>query len=111
MTLSLTTDILPLVTDEQGSIRVKDSRVTLDLLVTAFESGAGPEEIARRLPNLNLADLHLILGWYMHHKADVDVYIAERRQAAAALRAEIEARWPPQEFQRRLDALRSEQEA
>src|SRR4051812_10089592 len=91
MSLTLTTDPLPLRTDEHGNIRVGNSRVTFDLVVTAFCAGLSAEEIVQRFPTLNLADVYMALGFYLRHQAEVDVYLDEQHQKADAVRQEIEA--------------------
>src|SRR3954452_17523627 len=102
MTLPLQPDPLPLTLDAQGVVRVTNSRVTLDLLIDAFQSGSAPEEIAEQIPNLDLGDLYPIFGWYMHHRSDVDAYYEAGQQQAATIQQEIEARYPPPELKARL---------
>jgi len=43
-------DAIPLLKDAHGVYRVGGSRVTLDLVVRAFNRGATPEEIAQDFP-------------------------------------------------------------
>lgn len=47
MTAPLTAFELPLRLDAQGTIRVGRSRVTLDIVIAAYQRGASPESIAR----------------------------------------------------------------
>jgi Protein of unknown function (DUF433) len=48
MAALITTEIIPLETDSDGVIRVSQTRVTLDTIVTAFKEGATAEEIAQQ---------------------------------------------------------------
>ena len=57
MTIPLHADPVPLRADETGTIRVGSSRVTLDVLLADYLSGLSPEEIARQLDTLDLADV------------------------------------------------------
>ena len=41
---------VPLVADAYGTLRVGATRVTLDVVVAAFEQGATPEEIVQDFP-------------------------------------------------------------
>src|SRR5438270_292188 len=97
MTLLLQADPLPLTRDAGGVVRVSNSRVTLDLLVEAFQAGSSPEEIAGQITTLDLGDLYTIFGWYLRHRAEVEAYYEAGRQQAEAIREEIESRWPPTE--------------
>lgn len=47
-----------ITTDADGVRRVAGTRVTLDIVVSAFRVGATPEEIVQRYPALDLADTY-----------------------------------------------------
>jgi len=55
-----------------------------------------------RFPTLDLPDVYATLWYYLRHQDEVDAYLAERHRQADALRAEVEARWPPDELRERL---------
>jgi hypothetical protein len=67
-----------------------------------------PEEIARGLYTLTLADVHGALAYYLRHRDEIDEYLRQREEEAEALRRQIEAanatRLAP--LKARLDALR-----
>ena len=48
--------------DSRGVYRVGGTRVTLDLVVRAFNRGATAEDIVQRFPSLELSDVYLVLG-------------------------------------------------
>jgi uncharacterized protein (DUF433 family) len=48
----------PLRLDETGTLRVGSTRVPIDTVGSAFESGATPEEIALGYDTLQLADVY-----------------------------------------------------
>jgi uncharacterized protein (DUF433 family) len=78
----------PLRCDSGGVVCVGTTRVTLDVLVSAFEQGATPEEIQLRFPALELADVYQTIGYYLSHRPEVDEYLARsaiRRQEARAI--------------------------
>ena len=52
MALSITPEPMPLMTDQDGVVRVGGTRVTLDTIVMAFNQGATAEEIVLQYPSL-----------------------------------------------------------
>ncbi|MDQ2829248.1 MAG: DUF433 domain-containing protein [Chloroflexota bacterium] len=91
MTLSIVETPVPLRTDAHGTVRVGGTRVTLDSVVGAFLQGATAEDIVRKYPTLNLADVYAVLSYYLRRRADVDAYLREQEREAAAIRRRIEA--------------------
>ncbi len=91
MTLSIVETPVPLRTDAHGTVRVGGTRVTLDTVVGAFLQGATAEDIVRKYPTLNLADVYAVLSYYLRRRADVDAYLREQEREAAAIRRRIEA--------------------
>jgi uncharacterized protein (DUF433 family) len=91
MTITLHADPVPLRVDGTGAIRVGQSRVTLDVLLQYWRMGMKPEEIARGLSSLTLADVHGALAYYFRHEAEIDEYLRVRAAGAEKLRAEIES--------------------
>ena len=108
MTLSTMTSTIPLQISLDGVIRIGETRVTLDTVVGAFHDGATAEEIAQQYPTLKLADVYLVLGHYLDHRAEVDAYLRQRQVAAGQIRVETEARFDPQGVRVRLLARRGE---
>jgi uncharacterized protein (DUF433 family) len=92
MPLTINPVALPLWTDEQGAVRVGNSRVLLDIVINAYNQGDSPEEIMNHFPTLNLGDVYAVLGYYLHNRAEIDAFITTNAQAAESLRLEIEAR-------------------
>jgi uncharacterized protein (DUF433 family) len=110
MTITVHADPVPLRVDDTGAIRVGQSRVTLDVLLQYSRLGMMPEEIARGLDTLTLADVHGALAYYFRHQDEIDNYLCRREQEAEKLRQEIESanasRLAP--LKARLDAQRAE---
>lgn len=86
---------VPLRLDEEGTIRLKDSRLTLDVILEAYQEGASPVTIAGWFDSLTLADVYAILGFYLSNKEQVDEYLHRREQEAEEIRRQIEASQPP----------------
>lgn len=91
MDLALHTDPLPMRLDDTGTLRIGDSRVTLDALLQYWHLGMSAEEIARGLDTLSLADVHGALAYYLRHQAELDEYLQGREKEAEELRCRIES--------------------
>jgi uncharacterized protein (DUF433 family) len=108
MTLTLAADPLPLRLDDRGAYRVGNTRICLDTIVKAYNSGMAPEQIVQDYPTLELPDVHAVISYYLRHKADVDGYIAGRRTDADRLRTEVEALPQNKELRAKLIARRNQ---
>src|SRR5216683_4693805 len=91
MPITLHADPVPLRVDDTGAIRVGQSRITLDVLLQYWRLGMKPEEIARGLDTLTLADVHGALAYYFRHETEIDDYLSRREEEAEKLRPQIEA--------------------
>ena len=98
-----------LLIDEGGVIRIGTTRVTLQALVADFHRGASPEAIAHHYSALNLSDVYLVVGYYLQHRAEVDVYVRQQRQLADEARRAYEADHPDDPLRARLVARVEEQ--
>jgi uncharacterized protein (DUF433 family) len=89
-------DAVPLRVDETGTIRVANTRITLDVLLGYLLSGVTPAHIVSEeyYPTLSLADVHAVLAYYYRHQAELDEYLRNRRQDAERRQTEIEATQP-----------------
>ena len=88
-------DTVPLVTDADGVIRIRNTRVTLDTIVTAFREGATAEEIIQQYPSLHLGDVYSVIGYYLHRQAEIDTYLDKRKQLAHEIRIKNENQFDP----------------
>lgn len=98
---------VPLEMDQEGVLRVSGTRVTLDAVISAFDRGGTPEEIASQYPTVPLADTYAVIAYYLSHRDEVEAYLGRRRQQAAEVRAENERRFPPHEVRERLHGTTS----
>jgi len=98
------TETIPLETDADGVMRVGQTRVTLDTVITAFKDGATAEEIAQQYPTVALADVYYVIGYYLRRRDTVEAYLGQRRTEADALQGQMEARFNPVGIRERLMA-------
>jgi uncharacterized protein (DUF433 family) len=97
---------VPIHTDADGVVRVASTRVTLDTIVDAFETGATAEEIAQQYPTVPLVDVYSVITYYLRHKPEVETYLRKREDEAGRVREEVERRFPSEGLRERLLARR-----
>ena len=93
---------IPLRTDDDGTIRIGNTRVILDLVIHAFREGATPETIVERYSALDLSDVYLVLGYYLQRRDEVDAYIRQREAEAETIREKLEQEFPSTGIRERL---------
>jgi uncharacterized protein (DUF433 family) len=76
----------PLICEEDGTIRVRGSRVTLDSVLHAFQHGATAEQIQDSFPSVTLGDIYGAIAYYLEHRAQVDAYLRTQERAAQEVR-------------------------
>src|SRR5437867_12690219 len=62
---------------QDGSYRIRGTRVSLDSVVYAYRRGASPESIQRSFPTLTLEQVHGALAFYLSRQAEIDKCLAE----------------------------------
>jgi uncharacterized protein (DUF433 family) len=100
---------VPLRKAKDGSWRVGNTRVLLDLVVYAFNSGRTPEEIAQSYDTLQLEEVYAVIAYYLGHRAEVDAYLAEQERLSEAMWEAIKERPDYQAFREKLLARRADQ--
>ncbi len=100
--MSQTTTTVPLSQDEAGVLRVTGTRVSLDSVIYAFQTGATPEEIVQQYPTLNLKDAYAVINHYLQNQTEVETYLAQRQVERQELKKEIESRFDPRGVRERL---------
>ena len=100
---------VPLHTDPDGTIRVGNSRITLLVLLGAYQRGDTPEEIAEAFDTVQLEEVYAVIAWYLHHRAEVDTYIQRVEREAAEARQHFEAAYPPKPLTREMLQARLEE--
>jgi uncharacterized protein (DUF433 family) len=91
-------------------IRVKGSRIGIDVLVDEFNAGMSPETIMRRYyPSLTLEQVYATVTYYLHNKAEVDAYVKRVvERAEAGYQKYLQQGVPP--VVEHLRALKAEQQ-
>lgn len=86
MVMAIEAQTVPLTSDTDGVLRVGGTRVTLETLYQAFQSGATAEEISVRFDVLRLADIYAVIGYCLSHADQVAAYLSEREHIAVETR-------------------------
>ena len=86
MNLAAVTENIPIETNKDGVIRVGNTRVTLETLVSAFNDGSTAEEIVYQFPVLNLADVYAVIAYYLRNRDTVEKYLNNRMQLAGQIK-------------------------
>lgn len=90
MKLPLDAIPVPLHYCEGGeAMRVIGTRIPIDTIVIQFQSGASAESIMESYPTLALADIYLVIAYYLRNKVAVDDYIRQRQEEGERLRQQI----------------------
>lgn len=93
MTMVISPERIPLMMDTDEIIRVGGTRVTLDMVVAAFNDGATAEEILQQYPFLDLADVYAVIGYYLQQRPEVEAYLQRRQVQVQAVREQNESRF------------------
>jgi uncharacterized protein (DUF433 family) len=94
MTPTIHADPVPLRVDETGTLRVGNTRITLDVFLADHRRGMTPEQIVAQLDTLTLPDVYGTLAYYYRHQTELDEYLKRRREQADRMQREIEATQP-----------------
>ena len=97
------TETIPLAKDACGVYRAGGTRVTLDLVVRAFNRGATAEKIVQKFPSLELPDVYQVIGYYLKYRAELTGYFETREREESVLRAQ-HPEWSPVGLRERLMA-------
>ncbi len=90
MTFTVHAETPALREDADGTLRVGETRVLLDLVIEAFQDGATPETIVQRYPTLKLPDVYSVVAYYLRHRSDVEEYLSRREKLAEAMQQRID---------------------
>lgn len=88
-----TTQKVPLTLWKDGSIRVKGTRLLIDMIIGAHNRGECPEDIFESFPSdiYKVADIYSIIAYYLTHKTKIDKYLDKREKEAEKIWKKIEA--------------------
>ena len=105
--LALERETPPLRQDAHGVLRVGQTRVTLESIMSPFEQGARAEEIALRYDVLDLHDVYATLSYYLGPRQVMKKYLDRARQASVGARRDAERRSPAAQIRERLERYRT----
>lgn len=104
--LKIGNDPVPLRIAEGGSLRVGNTRVTLEVVIEAFYQGSTPEEIVAMFPGLELADVYAVISYYLRRKREIDEYWCQQDKSVEELRWQHPEIFDNREIRKRILARR-----
>lgn len=107
MHLPLQAELPPLVESEDGVVRIAGTRIPLERIVRAFLAGMTPEQIVHDYDVITVENVYAVVNYYLHHRAEVDAYLATAESQSAEARAEVERQFDPTGIRERLLARRT----
>lgn len=91
------------------TIRIKGTRVGIEIVIEKFLDSASPKEIQRHYPHLTLKQIYATITYYLLNKERIDVYIeAGHKRIEAAYEAQ---RRNPSPGVKRLMKIKAQREA
>ena len=101
-------DTVPLVQLENGAVRVRNSRVTLETIIHRMQVGNTIKRIHEGFPTVSVSQIKDILAWYFDNKAEADEYLRQVEEEGERLRRWIESQPGYKEGQEKLLRCREE---
>ena len=91
-----------------NTIRIKGTRVGIEIVIEKFLEGASPKEIQRHHPHLTLKQIYATITYYLFNKNTIDAYVETARKRAEAAYAAQRENPPP--GVKRLMKIKAQQE-
>ena len=91
-----------------NTIRIKGTRVGIEIVIEKFLEGASPSEIQRHYPHLTLKQIYATITYYLFNKEAIDAYI-ETGYKRTEVAYEIQRKNPPSGV-KRLIKIKAQQE-
>jgi len=93
--------------DDCDRIRVRGSRIGIDVIIRHHLQGDAPEWIAYNYPTLSLEEIHATIAYYLHRKSELDAYLKRQKDRAEEQYKE-HLRKEPSEAVKRMRAMAAE---
>ena len=78
-------------------------------MLCAYKQGSDPEEIIDMFTSLKLADVYIVISYYLQNRDEIEAYLSERQKQHELVRQMNEARFDPNGIRERLlSRLRSQ---
>jgi len=87
---------VPLWWDEHGRLMIVGHRIAFETIVHHYRRSRSAEAVRHSYPALPLADIHVLLAYYLRHQDEIDDYVAERGRLGEEARARHEAEHLPE---------------
>ncbi len=94
MTPILPTISVPLRTEADGTIYIGQTKIMLELVISAFRLGDSPEHICENYSVLSLSDVYVIYAYYLQNRESVDLYMKTQEQSEEQFMQQIDERYP-----------------
>jgi uncharacterized protein (DUF433 family) len=91
--------------DGTGEIRLAGRRIGLYHVVHYYDAGYSPEMLAGQFPDLPLALIHKVIGFYLENKDEVDAYVLSCQTELERQRAANPHRLPLASLRQRLEQM------
>ena len=101
---------VPLREVEEGDVRVGNTKVALEGIISSYWQGYTPEEIQQDYDVVSLGDVYSIIGYYLHRKEEVDQYMRESEESWDRFVEELESQPGAREFYDRVREFRRQKE-
>jgi uncharacterized protein (DUF433 family) len=102
MSLSIRAELPPLRETEDGVVRIANTRIPLERVIESFWTGLTPEQIVQNFDVLRIEDVYAVINFYLHHRNEVDEYMAAVERDAVSIRDQIEKRFDQTGIRERL---------
>lgn len=98
----------PLRLDDDGTIRIIGSRVSLDSIIQQFKLGATAEQIQEDFPTLTLREIYGAIYYYLDNTEVTEEYLRQQESAEEETRLFIDERLPSDSLRERLRVRRQQ---
>lgn len=78
----------------EDEVRVKGTRIGLEIVLAEYLNGRTAEEIALNYPALSLEQIHASIAYFLHNRAAMESYLARWRTFGTEARAAQERSLP-----------------
>jgi uncharacterized protein (DUF433 family) len=92
--------------DGMEQIRVKGTRVAIEILLEEFNQGRNPEDIQKSYPTVTREQVYATITYYLHNQPAVDAYLEQSREVAEGAYQEWARTHQPSALEQRLRTLR-----
>lgn len=84
MIADMPTITVPIKVWKDGSIRIGDTRVLLEIILWAYLRGDSPADIAYAFDSVTIAQVSAAIAYYHANQSEVDAYLAEVERVSEA---------------------------